>query len=390
MADQNSARPSGERAPWTRSGQSLKRLQRAGINLSHLRLGTVLPLVAVAHISLAILSAGDTTNTIWPMLVIGYGLLFATFVAIPHDPNVTSQHSSFSDRCNWTATGGDAKATERPAASDLQSRSPSKIVSPHPTHQAERTLPRPISKPPTPPASLFTACPDWSDLMAQVSHELRTPLNAMIGFSDAMHAELLGPLDNPRYREYLAHICESGRELLKSTEDTLAMTSLLARQQKFEKATSAEDLNQIIQDAWTFVSSTAADKSITFRLENHSDIAVSADTRALKQTFVNLFSEAARVAAQSCTVVVRTRRFADVVEIDVRTETGLPPGSQPKPSLSATIAQALLELQGAVLVTAIDDDGNWHAVTQLDGRLQSDFFDNPGSAEPPAPAALLQ
>jgi signal transduction histidine kinase len=47
-----------------------------------------------------------------------------------------------------------------------------------------------------------------------MSHELRTPLNAVIGFADAMHSEMLGPLGNKRYGEYAAAIVEAGGRLL--------------------------------------------------------------------------------------------------------------------------------------------------------------------------------
>ncbi|GIK97504.1 MAG: hypothetical protein BroJett029_17130 [Alphaproteobacteria bacterium] len=50
--------------------------------------------------------------------------------------------------------------------------------------------------------------------LANMSHELRTPLNAVIGFSDMMIAETLGPVGPTKYREYLADINESGRHLL--------------------------------------------------------------------------------------------------------------------------------------------------------------------------------
>ncbi len=61
-----------------------------------------------------------------------------------------------------------------------------------------------------------------------MSHELRTPLNAMIGFSEVMLRELHGPLGHARYQEYAAHISESGGRLLKSSEDTLAVTATMS------------------------------------------------------------------------------------------------------------------------------------------------------------------
>ncbi len=62
----------------------------------------------------------------------------------------------------------------------------------------------------------------WST-MAQLSHELRTPLNAILGFSETMNHEFFGPLAG-RYREYAGHIHESGRHLLKLTEDLLDLS----------------------------------------------------------------------------------------------------------------------------------------------------------------------
>ena len=53
-----------------------------------------------------------------------------------------------------------------------------------------------------------------SDFLASLSHELRTPLNAVIGFSDVMAKETLGPLGSRRYLDYAADINASGRHLL--------------------------------------------------------------------------------------------------------------------------------------------------------------------------------
>ena len=41
-----------------------------------------------------------------------------------------------------------------------------------------------------------------SQFLANMSHELRTPLNAVIGFSEIMKTELLGPIGTETYRGY--------------------------------------------------------------------------------------------------------------------------------------------------------------------------------------------
>jgi len=59
--------------------------------------------------------------------------------------------------------------------------------------------------------------------LASMSHELRTPLNAVIGFSDLMANETLGPIGNPEYVDLSAHILESGENLLNMIEDVLVV-----------------------------------------------------------------------------------------------------------------------------------------------------------------------
>ncbi len=54
-----------------------------------------------------------------------------------------------------------------------------------------------------------------SRFLASMSHELRTPLNAILGFSEVMSAEVMGPLNNPTYKEYTNDIHRSGQHLLE-------------------------------------------------------------------------------------------------------------------------------------------------------------------------------
>ena len=54
-----------------------------------------------------------------------------------------------------------------------------------------------------------------------ISHELRTPLNSILGFSELLHAEILGPLGAPQYREYAGIIQGSGHKLLRLVNQVL-------------------------------------------------------------------------------------------------------------------------------------------------------------------------
>jgi two-component system cell cycle sensor histidine kinase PleC len=73
-----------------------------------------------------------------------------------------------------------------------------------------------------------------SDFLALMSHELRTPLNAIIGFSEVLGTEMLGPIGQPRYREYANDIHGAGRHLLALINDILDLSKAAAG--KFELA----------------------------------------------------------------------------------------------------------------------------------------------------------
>jgi len=42
--------------------------------------------------------------------------------------------------------------------------------------------------------------------LAAMSHELKTPLNAVLGFSEIIRDEMLGPIGNRAYRDYAGDI----------------------------------------------------------------------------------------------------------------------------------------------------------------------------------------
>jgi PAS domain S-box-containing protein len=62
--------------------------------------------------------------------------------------------------------------------------------------------------------------------LAIMNHELRTPLNAIIGFSDLIRGETYGPVNNPKYAEYVREINEAGQTLLGIVNSMLELTQL--------------------------------------------------------------------------------------------------------------------------------------------------------------------
>lgn len=62
--------------------------------------------------------------------------------------------------------------------------------------------------------------------LAMMSHELKTPLNAILGFSDMVRQEMLGPIGVPAYRGYMDDIYNSGVRLLAIINDVLDVARL--------------------------------------------------------------------------------------------------------------------------------------------------------------------
>lgn len=215
------------------------------------------------------------------------------------------------------------------------------------------------------------------DLMAQISHDLRTPLNAVIGFSDVMSSELLGPVGNPRYREYADDIRSSGRLLLKAAEDTLAMTSLLT--QSADRTQRAVSISALARDAWSEYAADAASRGITLSFDHETldDVEVLAAIQPLKQAMTNLFSEAMARTSDGNGISLSAVPEDDTVRVEVLvTAPAIRPRANPG-SLAMSLARTLLELQGAGLLEIEGRDGSWRAVTILDRAAQRDFFAGP-------------
>ncbi|HEX4272087.1 MAG TPA: ATP-binding protein [Rhizomicrobium sp.] len=62
--------------------------------------------------------------------------------------------------------------------------------------------------------------------LAAMSHELKTPLNAVLGFSEIIRDEVLGPVGHEGYRDYAGDIHKSGARLLAVINDVLDVSRL--------------------------------------------------------------------------------------------------------------------------------------------------------------------
>lgn len=136
-----------------------------------------------------------------------------------------------------------------------------------------------------------------SQFLANMSHELRTPLNAIIGFSEMMQQQLLGPIGNERYLDYIKGIRESGEHLLDLITDILDMSKIEAG--KYELDLEQVNLSKVVRLAMHMMEGRAMDAGIKLSVRMAEDVHIIADRRAIMQITLNLLSNAVKFSHQN-------------------------------------------------------------------------------------------
>jgi PAS domain S-box-containing protein len=132
-----------------------------------------------------------------------------------------------------------------------------------------------------------------SEFLGTMSHELRTPLNAIIGFTEIMKEGVMGPIDNPHYRSYVADIHFSSTHLLNLINEILDVTK--AEAGKLEVQEQVFDLRDVIE-AVVRISGPPIDKAgVTVTVGLPADLPrLRADEGKTRQVFFNLIGNAVK------------------------------------------------------------------------------------------------
>jgi signal transduction histidine kinase len=170
---------------------------------------------------------------------------------------------------------------------------------------------------------LETASRHKSDFLATMSHELRTPLNAIIGFSEVLHEQMFGEL-NERQLAYVKDVLAAGRHLLELINDVLDLAKIEAG--RMELTLSKVAIPEVLRSAVSMHSERAERGGITLGFTTDpAEIEIVADERRLRQIVFNLLSNAVKFTPAGGRVDVSARRDSDSVEIAVAdTGPGIP------------------------------------------------------------------
>lgn len=210
----------------------------------------------------------------------------------------------------------------------------------------------------------------WAKLTAHMSHELRTPLNAVLGFSELMTNEVFGPLGS-NYSGYARDIHTSGRILLKSAEDALAITALLTAPER-KRARETSEIRAIVDDACAFVAPDLAASSIALAIDVKGDAEIVGDHQATRQMLINLVAEASRRAAPGAVLRIETKAVSEAVHLSLSLIGGV--NVQPEDGFGIILARTFCELSGAELTSSVTESGEWTASVRLQRAAQPDLF----------------
>ncbi|MGZ5935781.1 MAG: PAS domain-containing sensor histidine kinase [Rhizomicrobium sp.] len=207
-----------------------------------------------------------------------------------------------------------------------------------------------------------------SAFLAAMSHELKTPLNAVLGFSEIIKDEMLGPITPNRYRNYAEDIHAGGTRLLTIVSDVLDVARLSGGAVALD--TRPYSPNSLVEEA--IAAARVATKDGRDICVDVPDTIppVDVDPQRLRQAIANLVGNALKFTPQGgeVMVVVRLERSGGIsfaiqdTGIGMAPETvaaALEPFRQLDRSLARrfegaglglSITKSLVELHGGVLL----------------------------------------
>jgi signal transduction histidine kinase len=168
-----------------------------------------------------------------------------------------------------------------------------------------------------------------SDFLANMSHELRTPLNSIIGFSDMLLTQEIGPLSEMQ-RDFLETVARNGRHLLQLISELLDLSKIEAGH--LQLTLEPIDLRDLLHEAVDSVRAQTEKRNHRLDLDVPGDpLSVTADHVRVRQVLLNLLSNAIKFTPDGGLVRLSGRSESDGVRVEVAdTGIGITPADQEK------------------------------------------------------------
>lgn len=177
-------------------------------------------------------------------------------------------------------------------------------------------------------AAVDEASASRSQFLSIISHELRTPMNAIIGFSEILKQELLGPLGTEKYVEYAEDIFSSARHLLALINDLLDMSKVDAG--KWQLKRNKIDVSAFVRSCCRIIGEQATSHHMKVEIDVPEVSTVAhVDERAIRQVLLNLLSNAIKFTADGGCLRVTASVEKEMLKISVSDDgVGISPHDQ--------------------------------------------------------------
>ena len=144
------------------------------------------------------------------------------------------------------------------------------------------------------------------EFLANMSHELRTPLNAVIGFSEIIKDEVMGPLGVPVYKEYAQDIYDSGNYLLKVISEILEVSKIETGNR--ELAVTNFKLAKALKSCMIIMATRIEQAKVEVHMDISDDLPeLMAEELGIKQVMLNLIGNAIKFTPEGGRVDVAAK-----------------------------------------------------------------------------------
>jgi len=168
-----------------------------------------------------------------------------------------------------------------------------------------------------------------SEFLATMSHEFRTPLNAILGFSEILRAQHLGPLGSSKYAEYVDDIHQSGTLMLALVGDILDIAEVEAGRRPIHR--TELPLDPLLTACLKSFAALADAKQIALELDlTDPDLRLYGDQVCVIQIVSNLLANAVKYTDRGGRVVLSAAPTGGGARLAVRDNgIGIPPEKLP-------------------------------------------------------------
>jgi PAS domain S-box-containing protein len=163
-----------------------------------------------------------------------------------------------------------------------------------------------------------------SSFLSNMSHEIRTPMNGILGFTELLKEPML---TGEEQKEYIDIIEKSGERMLNLIDDIISISKVESGQ--MEITVSRTNINELIEDNYSFFRPEVEQKRITMLFVNHlpfQEAIIETDRQKVSSILANLIKNAIKFTEKGSIKIGYVKK-GDFLEFFVK-DTGI--GVQPE------------------------------------------------------------